>query len=86
MLLTTLKTIQIPYISQYKCSMVMAFPSLIQRTGSEKQMQYVCCACYASQGGHLHYQKATGDNDTTAHQMNMPKIQEKLSNFLGRGC
>ncbi|CAG8648156.1 9870_t:CDS:1, partial [Paraglomus brasilianum] len=77
------KTTQIPCIGQYKCPMVKAFPLLIQKTESARQMQYVCCACYASQGGHLHDQKAMGDDDTECTPNKHAKNARKTVKILG---
>ena len=74
---------QIPCIGQLKCRRIKDFPSLIQSTKSARQMQYICCACYVSQGGHLHDMESMAINDTTCTPDKHAADSRKIVKLLG---
>jgi len=46
-------------------------------------MQYACCACYVSQGGHLHDGQSMAENDTTCTSDKHSKDSRKTVKLLG---
>ena len=77
------KTVQIPCIGQYKCSIVKTFPSVIEKTTSKPQTSYICCACYTSQGGHLHDIQSMGDNDKNCTPIKHAENARETVKILG---
>ncbi|CAH1757953.1 52_t:CDS:2 [Entrophospora sp. SA101] len=47
------KNIQLPCNAQYKCKVFSPFNSIASKSRSDYRPQFVCCSCFALQGGHL---------------------------------